>query len=156
MATHGKQRFFDEESDIRDVRRSPIRYAGYSISYRRSGMRERLRDGHSEVKWHSHIQIDRPRYLEYKDHILEIATRRTAEQLAAEISRLPFEPYAPVRRQLLTILRAANLTRKTAGLEQLPYDVLRYRRNIVKPFEPVRKYYEYCDVDCSADLQAIG
>ncbi len=36
IATHGTHRFFeDENGSVRDARKSPIKYAGYSISYRR-------------------------------------------------------------------------------------------------------------------------
>lgn len=140
LATHGQHRFFNEESDIKDIRHAPLKFAGYSISYRRGGCRPKAE--HDEVatpdsKWHSHVEIDRRQYLELKAYFLELATRRTDEQLAVEFSRIPFEPYAPVRRQLLNILRAVNRSRKAAGLTTLPFDTLRYRRRIVRPFEPV-------------------
>ena len=53
------------------------------------------------------------------------------------LCNLPFEPYAPVRRQLLNLIRHINQRRKPAGLEPIGFDVLRYRRRIVKPFERV-------------------
>ena len=34
LATHGRHAFFEEEASIRDVRRVPIRFEGYSISFR--------------------------------------------------------------------------------------------------------------------------
>src|ERR1051325_12024525 len=38
LATKGQHSFFEEEAaTIRDIRRIPIRYGGYSISYRRGG-----------------------------------------------------------------------------------------------------------------------
>lgn len=46
-----------------------------------------------------------------------------------------YEPYAPVRQQLLNIVRLVNDARRKAGLYLLDYDVLRYRRRIVKPFD---------------------
>jgi hypothetical protein len=51
------------------------------------------------------------------------------------LSRIPFEPYAPVRRQLLNILRAVNRRRRAAGLERVPHTVLRLRRRPVRVFE---------------------
>ena len=51
-----------------------------------------------------------------------------------EFARVRFEPYAPVRRQLLNILRAVNRARHEAGFEAVPASVLRLRRRIVKPF----------------------
>ena len=50
----------------------------------------------------------------------------------------PFEPYAPVRRQLLAIVRRVNECRAAAGLERLPYSVLRLKRRIYRPFEADR------------------
>ena len=43
LATKGEHRFFEDEANlIRDIRRVPIRYAGYSISYKPGG---RKKDG---------------------------------------------------------------------------------------------------------------
>lgn len=50
------------------------------------------------------------------------------------IARIPFEPYAPVRRQLLNILRAVNRVRQAAGFESVPVSALRLRRRVVRPF----------------------
>ena len=51
---------------------------------------------------------------------------------------LPFEPYAPVRRQLLNLLRAVNLVRKQAGYRPVPVEVVPLRRRIVTPFADPR------------------
>jgi hypothetical protein len=48
--------------------------------------------------------------------------------------QVPFEPYAPVRRQLLRIWRAVNLARRKAGYQPVPVEVLPLRRRIVRPF----------------------
>jgi hypothetical protein len=55
--------------------------------------------------------------------------------MAHEFSKLPFEPYAPVRQQLLIILRAVNRARKAAGLEPVPWTCIRLKRRIYRPFE---------------------
>ena len=47
---------------------------------------------------------------------------------------MPFEPYAPVRKQLLGLLRLVNARRQAAGYANIPPTVLRLRRRIVKPF----------------------
>ena len=133
LATQGRHGFFQEEADqIRDVRRIPIRYAGYAISYRPGG---RTRQGESDPRWHAHVQIDRQRYSEIKAWFEDYSLRRNAEWLAERLCRIPFEPYAPVRRQQLNILRSVNRRRKAAGLEQIPATVLRTRRRVVKPFD---------------------
>jgi len=59
---------------------------------------------------------------------------RSVENLTAEFMRLPLEPYAPVRRQLLNFLRAVNEMRKEASFEAVPVSALRLRRRIVCPF----------------------
>lgn len=132
LATHGKHRLFDEEAAlVRDIRRVPLRFAGYSISYRRGG---RTREGTPDVRWHSHVEIDQKRYRELEAWFLEMAIRRSTAQLALEFYGLPFEPYAPVRRQMLRLLRRVNEVRSRGGLERLPYDVLPLRRRVVRPF----------------------
>ena len=140
IATHGKHRFFeDEAASMRDIRHVPLRFAGYSISYRRGN---RTREGGPDPRWHAHVEIDRQRYKELRAWFLEIAVHRSAARLAAEFYNLPFEPYAPVRRQMLRLLRLVNAARKRAGYESLPYAVLPLRRRIVRPFEPPRGHGE--------------
>jgi hypothetical protein len=132
LATKGQHRFFDEEAaGIRDIRRIPLQFAGYSISYRRGG---RTRSGEPDNRWHAHVEIERSRFLEIKAHLLHLAVHRSPENLALAFYDFPFEPYAPVRRQLLTLLRAVNAVRRQAGFQVLPIEVLPLRRRIVKPF----------------------
>jgi len=133
LATHGRHRLFDEEASlVRDIRRVPLKFSGYSISYRRGG---RTREGKPDARWHSHVEIDQTRYRELEAWFLEMAVRRSAAQLALEFYRLPFEAYAPVRRQMLRLLRKVNEVRRQGGLERLPYEVLPLRRRVVRPFE---------------------
>ena len=54
--------------------------------------------------------------------------------MAREFYQFPFEPYAPIRRQLLKLLRKVNRVRKRAGYAILPPEVLPMRRRVVKPF----------------------
>ena len=133
VATQGKHRFREIEAGaVRDIRRVPIKFHGYSISYRPGG---RTRSGEPDPRWHSHVEIERERYKEIRDHLVDLAAHRSAQQLALEFYRLPFEPYAPIRRQMLNILRAVNRRRQLAGYSLLPAEVLPLRRRIVKPFE---------------------
>jgi hypothetical protein len=122
LATHGQHAFFLEEaSSIRDARKTPIRFRGYSISYRNG---------------HPHVRIDQEEYKRLKAYFLELALHRSAERLASELARLPFEPYAPIRRQLLAVLRAVNRERKRAGFELVPRSCFRFVRRVSRPFEP--------------------
>jgi hypothetical protein len=81
------------------------------------------------------VRIEQSEYNRLKAYFLDIATHRSADQLAAELGRLPFEPYAPVRRQLLALLRAVNRARGTAALEAVASTCFRFRRQICRPFE---------------------
>ena len=122
LATDGKHAFFEgETASIRDARRTPIRVGGYALS---------IRGGHV------HVRIDLAVYRRLRAYLFDIAIHRKASALAAEFYGLPFEPYAPVRRQLLNMLRLVNKRRKAAGYELLPYSVLHLRRRIVRPFLP--------------------
>jgi hypothetical protein len=121
VSTHGTHRFFEEERKfIRDLREMPIKFAGYSISYR-SG--------------HPHIRIEQRRYLELKAYLAGLASHRSKDSLEGEFRRLPFEPYAPVRGQLHTVLREVNRRREFAGYEQVSSSAVRVRRHVVSPFE---------------------
>ena len=132
LATKGEHRIFEEEAaGIRDIRRCPLRFFGYSISYRRGG---RTRAGEQDPRWHAHVEIERQQFLALKARFLDLALHRSAENLALAFYRLPYEPYAPVRRQLLLLHRAVNQARKRAGFARLPIEVLPMRRRIVKPF----------------------
>jgi hypothetical protein len=126
IATHGRHLFFEREADqFKDVREVSIKFEGYSISYRPST---------ATGSWHASVRIDREPYLELKAYLVELATRRRADDLARVFRWIRFEPYAPVRRQLLNILRAVNRERKSRGFSPLPYSVIRMRRKLVKPF----------------------
>jgi len=132
LATKGQHKFFESEfNSIHDIRHTPLKIGGYSISYRRGG---RTRSGEKDLRWHSHVEIDRHRYLELKALLLELSVHRAAENLAHAFYKIPFEPYAPVRRQLLNILRAVNRSRKQSGFSRIPVEVVPLRRRIVRPF----------------------
>lgn len=143
LAIHGIHEFHRTEAQfIRNVTRNqPIQFAGYSISMKQGGYlakeshdTEPVADGKLRVR----VQIARARYLELLAYFKDVAVRLTSDELGRELYSVPFEPYAPVRRQMLRILLTVNKTRKAAGLEPLPFSVLRYQRRIVKPFESSR------------------
>jgi hypothetical protein len=121
IATHGHHRFFEEEvGQIRDIRRVPFKLGGYSVSYR---------NGHASVR------INQESYRRLKVYLTDLAVRRSAEHMAEEFRMLHFEPYAPVRRQLLNLLRAVNRVRKQATLDPVPTESLRLKRRIYRPFK---------------------
>ena len=125
MATQGQHPFFEEEHGaIRDVRKTPIRIGGYSISARRGP------DG----RLHAHVRIDERQFKDIKAYLLDNAPRHSATVLANLFYEMPFEPYAPVRRQYLRLLRAVNEIRIRAGLKTLPSTILPLRRRVVRAF----------------------
>jgi hypothetical protein len=141
LATEGRAaRFWSEDAHrIRDVRNSPIRFKGYSISYRQGGWKDRrlwadpnVRE--RDMKWHVRVQLDSETYDGLKAYFLNIATHRQADFLAREFAELTFQPYRPVREQLFQVLRAVNRARHLAGYQRIPASVIRFKRRTVKPF----------------------
>jgi hypothetical protein len=114
-------------SQIRFIKDTPIALGGYSIGYHRGADR----------KWHVSVRIHPNRYRNVKAYLLDLATKRSLDKLEQEFLDLRFEPYAPVRRQLFSLLRAVNQSRAVAGLPKLPWSCLRLRRRIVRPFDEI-------------------
>ena len=83
------------------------------------------------AKWHAHVRIDDNTYRMLKDRFIDLATHRTADTLSHEFGRIPFARYAPIRRQLLNMLRAVNERRKQQSFELLPHRVLKLKRTPV-------------------------
>jgi len=141
-ATEGQHLFFEEQGKrIRDARKVPVKFAGYAIGHR---------DGHP------HVRIEREQYRLLKSCFLQLATRRTKESLEREFFRIPLESYAPVRGQLLTILQEVNNVRRKAGSDVLSEDCLRFKRRIVRPFEPasIADQVEKLYLDSSIDVRS--
>ncbi len=127
LATHGEHPFFAAEGNqVRDIRRQPLRFVGYSIGCRKG------RDGR---KWHPSVRIAREVCRELKARYAAMAVHRPIEDLCRELRGLDYEPYAAVRDQLFGILRAVNRCRQAAALELVPWRALWLRRTPVKPFE---------------------
>jgi hypothetical protein len=140
LATHGHHPFFeDEERNIRDARRIPIPFVGYSIGVQAGGYLRKdsaacptVKDPKQRVR----VQISQRKYRELKEHFLDLARRRSAPYIVDELRKLPFEPYAPVRQQLLNLIRVVNVVRHRAGRTRIDPKLLRYQRQIVLPFAP--------------------
>lgn len=135
LATRGEHRLWREERDqLRDLRRTPLRIGGYSISVRRDGSVYR-RTGERRLR--VSVRLDKATYLELRARFLELATCRRAETLASALYNLPYQPYAPVRLQVSAILRRVNDARKRAGYEPLPRSCVRFTRKSVRQLKPV-------------------
>lgn len=121
MATLGQHPFFQEEAvNIRDARRIPIRYAGYSLSFRNR---------------RASVRIAPDEYSRLKAHFLEIATRRSVGSITNEFSCVQFQIFTPIRAQLLAVWRSVNHVRQSAGANTIPVGAVPWRRRIVRPFE---------------------
>ena len=97
------------------------------------------------------VQIARETHRDIRGHLLSLACHRSPENLAQEFWRIPFEPYAPIRRQLLNLLRLMNQQRQSAGFEKLSPKLLRYKRQIVQPF--LTKDDHFYEPDCQRGWQ---
>lgn len=83
MTTHGQHRVNEEEfAQIRDARRGPIRFPGYSVSHR---------NGRPCVR----IEVNEYRLL--KAEMLDRARYVSIEPLAEQFALVSFVPYKPVR-----------------------------------------------------------
>lgn len=132
LATEGNHPFKQhEQHQIRDCRRHPIRFEGYSLSYRRGGATPK---GGGEPKWHACVRIESTTYKEIKAFLLKRACHRSVENLTEDFRRIPFARYAPIRRQLLHVHRAVNRARSQMGYEPVPVSALCLRRQIARPF----------------------
>lgn len=125
LATKGEHDFFRMESLVKDIRREPLRFGGYSIGYR-------MEKGNQ--KWHPSVRIEKRWAKKIRNHFERMATWASEEDLVQYLKDLPFEPFAPVRRQIFAIAHAINLKRKIANLPQIPLENLLPRRASVKPF----------------------
>jgi len=81
------------------------------------------------IETRAHLESTRKRALRLEKPI------RPLYAYALAIYQVPVEPYAPVRRQLLIILREVNRARKAAGLAKIPTEVLVLKRRVVRPFQ---------------------
>jgi len=127
IANHGAHPFFEAEAgQIRDIRSHPIHFGGYSIG---------CRPGGSDQSLHPSVRIDLNVFGEIKRWFTRAALYRTVRELVEDLRSLPYEPYAPVRRQLNVLLRMLNRRRKAAGMEPLPVRAIWRNRQIVSPFE---------------------
>lgn len=127
VATHGEHPFFTSEGAVvRDIRRHPLHWMGYSI-----GCRPARGDG----VYHPSIRIEPEKMRSLKAHFGRIAVHWSANEIEWAFRLLPYEPYAPVRDQMRVLLRFVNRRRKAAGLEPVPREALRLRRKPMSPFK---------------------
>ena len=139
LATHGDHPIREGEGDnLKDVRRTPLRIGDYTIYVKRGNYLKKLSADEPvapDGRWRVRVLIARKPYLELCAYFLSIACHRRAETLSQELFSLPYVPYAPVRKQLLKLLRLINAKRQAAGYAKIPPTCLRFKREIVRAFE---------------------
>ena len=140
-ATHGHHPIREcEGGNLRDVRRAPIRIGDYSVYVKRGEYLKKVSAEDAprpDGQWRVRVLIAREPFRELCAHFLTIACHRRMEALAEELYSLPYVPYAPVRKQLLKLLRLINAKRQAAGYSRIPPTCLRFKREIVKSFVPL-------------------
>ncbi len=143
LATNGRK----QDEAWRLVEETPIRVCNYSISRRPEG---RSRKGWDRPRLRSHVQIDWEHYKELRAMLEGLACWRTVGELTQLFYELPFEPYAPVRRQVAGLRALANRKRRSHGLTLIPkesfpvkaYSVPVYRPNtVVELWSPLGKWW---------------
>ena len=103
--------YSDHGSQVRDIRRTALRFQGYSVRYSYSELEKRER---------VFVRLDRPTYRLLRTRMLQLATRPRfakphllADELQGQMRA--WQPYAPVRGQFASILRSVNKLRRRAG-----------------------------------------
>jgi hypothetical protein len=133
LATRGLREhlfFTEEEANIRDATRTPIKIGGYAVGFRRG---------------RASVRIERETFGLIKGQFTGSALTRSAEGLEAAILALPFEPYRPVRRQIFEIVRLVNRRRKLAGLPLVSASAVRWHRQIYRPLDPISGSADFTD-----------
>ncbi len=116
MASPGRGPFFIfERGQVHDARRRPVRAFGYSLGVRRG--RVSVRMAPEEYRFWTHRLMR-----------MSLADRTALE---SQFWNLPFEPYKPVRNQILALLRGVNERRRAASLPELSRDCVRWKREIL-------------------------
>lgn len=123
----------DARESVLDLRETPIRVGGYSISLRRDGSARRR----GEHRYRASVRLDRETYVELRAYFEDLAVHRSKEWLTAEVWNLStrWQSYAPVYRQFRAILNRANGRRKEAGFDPVPRSCVRVCRALPKHFE---------------------
>lgn len=129
------------KSNIKNCSRGePIEFHGYSI-YLKNGLYKPVRCRRDRAvheldnKKRVRVVIGREAFKDLKAEFMSLAKKRSADWIAAKFWHVPYEPYAPIRQQLLKILFCVNQTRKNHGLPTINTKVIRFKRTIVKPFD---------------------
>lgn len=135
-----------ETNNVRDLENpsQPLIVEGYSIRRvqgefirnrdKPEGVEGAVRDTKKRVR----VQISKAELKNLRARFLSHARNRSLDWYRMQFYHVGWEPYAPIRRQLLDLRRMVNEARSPHGLEKIGTDCIRYRINPVKVFEPVQ------------------
>ncbi|MCB0325604.1 MAG: hypothetical protein KDD69_18610 [Bdellovibrionales bacterium] len=130
----------------------PKNFEGYAVSYRRGHYQRKTAEeksqyreerasglrpprGTKDEQWRSRVEIERRTYKRLRAYFLNIAGQHSVEHLARELQAIPYQPYAPIRQQLLGLVRDINVVRRVAGRkDEVPYEALNLKRLQIQPF----------------------
>jgi len=132
-----------EKNNVRNLERGePLTVFGYSITRvmgdfmgtrdKPQGVTGAVRDTKQRVR----VLISKATFRELKGEFLCHARTRSEDWYRMKFYHCGFEPYAPIRKQLLELLRLVNAARAPHGISKIKPDCIRYRMNPVKVFEP--------------------
>ena len=111
-----------------DIRRVALKAFGYSIRYTYS---------RQEQRWKVFVRLDKRAEAQLRSHMLTIAgweSYRSPERLEREFSRLHWQPYEPVYKQICRIWKRVNRRRKAAGMEPIDVSCIPKFRRLSKVF----------------------
>jgi len=128
LATLGQHEFLSLEP-TKDIRMEPLRCFGYEISAYQG----------KYGKWHPSVSIAPRTWREICCSIGKKALQFDASALESCIRKVPFAPFAPVRGQLYSLVRALNRRRKRAALALVSPRCVRRKRKPVRVFEALQR-----------------
>lgn len=128
--TKGRHDVFyaDHGTNVVDIRRVALKVFGYSIRYAFS---------RESKRWRVFVRLDEPTYRTLRAHMITMAawdSHLCPRRMEREFSRLPYQPYSPVYRQLLSIAKGVNRVRKRRGFSPIDHGCVRTKKRLTTVF----------------------
>lgn len=121
---------------LRDCRRSPIRFSCYRVSYKpdRSSQKTLKRKGRvGKPEGHVSVALTEREYEKLSARAMEIALGEI-HQVEQFFKNLEYTPFKPIQQQTRQVWRKVNRERKSAGLEPLSEQCLKWFKVQCFPF----------------------
>lgn len=130
MLTRGRHEPFyaDHGQNVLDIRRVALKAFGYSIRYALS---------RESKRWNVSVRLDESTYRTLRAHMLTMAaweSHRCPQRMEREFSRLSYQAYSPVYRQLLSIAKAVNRVRRRRGFAPMDFSCIPTKKRLTKVF----------------------